>query len=224
MPSMPSSDAAYVDLGDWQRRAQFDLFRTYDHPHFNLCTHLDATALRTYVRSRSNTSLSLAYLWIVLREVNALEPFRYRLRGDRVLIHEQIDAGSTLLLDDTSFTFTYFGYHATFSAFQQEAQATIARVRAGETDFSPRNDRDDLIHCTVVPWVAFTSLAHPRRHNRDDSVPKIAFGKIHEAEGQWRLPISVEVHHALMDGWHVGQFLTRVQAALDEPAATLALD
>ncbi len=31
------------------------------------------------------------------------------------------------------------------------------------------------------------------------------------------LPISVEVHHALMDGLHVGRFLTRLEAALPAP-------
>jgi len=31
------------------------------------------------------------------------------------------------------------------------------------------------------------------------------------------LPISVEVHHALMDGLHVGRYLTRLEEMLMQP-------
>jgi chloramphenicol O-acetyltransferase type A len=50
-------------------------------------------------------------------------------------------------------------------------------------------------------------------------VPKLAFGRA-EAEGAhlW-LPVSVEVHHALMDGLHVGRYLEALDAALREPEA-----
>jgi chloramphenicol O-acetyltransferase type A len=36
------------------------------------------------------------------------------------------------------------------------------------------------------------------------------------------MPLSVEVHHALMDGLHVGQFVQGFEAALADPMAWLA--
>jgi len=36
------------------------------------------------------------------------------------------------------------------------------------------------------------------------------------------MPLSVEVHHALMDGLHVGRFIEGFEAALREPQAWLA--
>ena len=36
------------------------------------------------------------------------------------------------------------------------------------------------------------------------------------------MPLSVEVHHALMDGLHVGRFVEGFEAALQEPQAWLA--
>jgi chloramphenicol O-acetyltransferase type A len=67
----------------------------------------------------------------------------------------------------------------------------------------------------VIPWVAFTSFAHARRHGTEDSVPKIVFGKRHERGGRHRMPVSVEVHHALVDGLHVGRFFEGFQERLD---------
>jgi chloramphenicol O-acetyltransferase type A len=48
-------------------------------------------------------------------------------------------------------------------------------------------------------------------------VPKIAFGKFTEEQGRTWLPFSVEVHHALVDGVHVGHYLNRLEEALQKP-------
>ncbi|MEO7105075.1 MAG: CatA-like O-acetyltransferase, partial [Rhodoferax sp.] len=70
-------------------------------------------------------------------------------------------------------------------------------------------------------WVHFTSYSNARQWGPNDSVPKIAFGRI-DADGarQW-MPLSVEVHHALMDGLHIGRFFEGFEAALLAPEAWL---
>ena len=53
-------------------------------------------------------------------------------------------------------------------------------------------------------------------------MPRIAFGKFIQENDRTLLPISVEVHHALMDGLHVGRFLMRMEEALSKPEDYLA--
>ena len=74
-----------------------------------------------------------------------------------------------------------------------------------------------MIYFTTLPWISFTSFAHARNKGRGDSIPRIVFGKFTEEGERLMLPISVEVHHALMDGLHVGRFLNRLGGALAEP-------
>jgi chloramphenicol O-acetyltransferase type A len=64
--------------------------------------------------------------------------------------------------------------------------------------------------------VHFSSYSNARKWGPHDSIPKIAFGRI-DAQGDhlW-MPLSVEVHHALMDGLHVGRFIQQFEAALGE--------
>ena len=81
---------------------------------------------------------------------------------------------------------------------------------------------DDMIHFTTLPWVSFTSFAQARKFNPEDSVPKIAFGKFTKESERVLLPISVEVHHALVDGLHVGRYIARLEEALAQPEAYLA--
>ena len=71
-------------------------------------------------------------------------------------------------------------------------------------------------------WVSFTSISHARGGGREESVPKIAFGKYREEGGRASMPVSVEVHHALMDGLHVGRYFERLQSYFDDPASALS--
>jgi chloramphenicol O-acetyltransferase type A len=70
---------------------------------------------------------------------------------------------------------------------------------------------------TAIPWVSFTSFTHPMHLQRADSVPRFAWGKFFEEDKCLKMPLSVQVHHALMDGVHVGRFYAEVQNYLHHP-------
>ena len=211
----------YLDIENWPRRDLFEFFRGYERPHFNVCTRLDITSLLNLLRERPGVSVSLAYLYFALRVANEIEPFHYRLKEGRVVVHDVINGGTTVLLPNESFSYAYFDYHANFETFFLGAAQSIKIVQA-EGLLKPTM-RDDLIYFTVLPWVSFTSFAHARTPGRGESVPRIAFGKFTTENARTLLPISVEVHHALMDGLHVGRYLSGLEAALRKPEDYLGL-
>ena len=205
----------YLDIESWARRDLFEFFRGYEKPHFNICTRLDVTRLLSLLRDRPGVSVSLAYLYFALRVANEIEPFHYRLKDGKVIVHDVINGGTTVLLPNESFSYAYFDYQEDFQKFVLAGAQSIKKVQA-EGLLKPTM-RDDLIYFTVLPWVSFTSFAHARTPGRGESVPRIAFGKFTSEGERTMLPISVEVHHALMDGLHVGRYLTRLEETLMEP-------
>ena len=222
----PSGAARYLDLDSWSRRDAYDYFRHFDKPYFNLCARVDAAPLKAAVKARGLGSFSLAYHFLALRLANAIEPFRYRLRGERVLILPWQSGGATVLRDDDSFGFAYMPPEADFARFVAAAQPAIDAARQRQAGFEPRVDDDALVHFTTLPWVHFSSFSHARNWRREDAVPKISFGRadVEKAAGGDRLwlPVSVEVHHALMDGLHVGRFFQQLEAAMADPVPWLA--
>jgi chloramphenicol O-acetyltransferase type A len=212
--------AEYLDTTNWARRDLFEFFRSYDNPYFNICTRLDVTKLLALLRQRPGVSVSLTYHYFALRIANEIEPFRYRLREGRVFVHDRINGGTTVLLPNESFTFAYFEYEKEFEKFISAAARSVREAQSGDGPFRP-DLSENTIHFTTLPWVSFTSFAHARNWGREDSVPKIAFGKFTKENERTLLPISVEVHHALMDGLHVGRYLTRLEEALAEPEGFL---
>jgi chloramphenicol O-acetyltransferase type A len=182
---------------------------------------VDVTPLLALARERG-LSFFVTYHFLSTKTANEVEPFRYRLRGDRVLVHERLDAGAILLLPDESFTFVYFDFEEDFRSFHARAKASVERARLEPPHLDARADRDDLIYHSVVPWVSFTSISHARDSRRQSGIPKIAFGKYAEAGGRVLMPVSVEVHHALMDGLHVGRYFERLQSYFSEPESALS--
>lgn len=210
----------YLDVDKWARRDLFNFFINFDNPYFNICTQLDITKLLEQLRLNPETSVSLSFHYLALRAANEIESFRYRLRNGKVVVHEAIHGGTIVLMPNESFNFAYFNYYEDFARFIPEAQESVNRAQSGDEPFDP-DPSDDRIHFTVLPWVTFTSFAHARNWGREDSIPKIAFGKFTTTNNQTLLPISVEVHHALMDGLHVGRFISRMEALLAEPESFL---
>src|ERR1043166_4013272 len=205
----------HLDLKNWIRRDVFEFFRDFDKPYFNISTQLDITSLLNSLRTRPEVSVSMAYHYFALRAANEIEPFRYRLGNGQVIVYDIIHGGTTVLLPNDNFTLAYFEYDPSFEKFRTRAEAAIKQAQSGDGAFRP-NPRDDMIHFTTLPWVSFTSFSHARNWGREDSVPKIAFGKVIKTGERTLLPFSVEVHHALMDGLHVGRFVNWIEAALLE--------
>lgn len=210
-----------LNLSTWPRRATFEFFRGFDKPYFNLCARIDVTALKPALQQTPGATTSLACHYLAMALANALEPFTYRLAEGRVWVHKPIHLSTTVLLPDESFGFAYLEWAKDFPAFAKTALPVLAAARAGELGFAPRQEDQALLHCTTLPWLHFTSFSHARNWRREDAIPKIAFGRIDEeahngSVRRW-MPLSVEVHHALMDGLAVGRFVQGFEAAMRAP-------
>lgn len=217
----PATDPVYLDLDSWHRRSAFDFFRGFDIPSFNLCARLDVSLLKQAVKDIGVGSLSLAYHFIAIRLANEIAPFRYRLEGERVRVHARVHGSTTVLRDDDSFGFATLEHNRDFAAFCEQGSQALARGRLHDAPFEPNAHETATLHMTTLPWVHFTSYSNARQWGPNDSIPKLAFGRI-DADGsrQW-MPLSVQVHHALMDGLHIGRYFESFESALRDPEAWL---
>lgn len=205
-----------IPLQDWPRRAALAHFRTMRHPSFSVCARVEVTGLRERAL-RHGASPWLAYHHAALAAANEIDALRQTLDGEGVREFAQVHASTTVLRDDDSFGIVSLWHQQDLAPFAAAARPRVARAKAaqgslfaGDTDAPPEVC---LLHLTTLPWLAFTSFTHAR--GEGDDRPKIAFGRI-TAEGERQLmPVSVDVHHALVDGVHVGRFFERLQAHLD---------
>ena len=204
-----------VDLGTWRRRRHFELFNSFNHPHFNMCANLELTAFHQQVRN-SGVSFTVAFVYVLARAANAIPEFRLRIRSGKVVEHDIVSPAVTILVDDDLFSFCTIPYCESFTEFADKATAMMAHVKEHPT---LENDpgRDDLLFMTALPWVSFTSFTHPMQLHPADSIPRFAWGRFFQEGQGLKIPLSVQGHHALMDGIHIGKFYARVEDYLQHP-------
>lgn len=214
-----------IDPLTWRRRDHFRFYRQFDNPFFNVCAPVDVSAV--YDASRrvpDRISFFTAILYASTRAVNESEELRCRIRGERVVVHPVVHPGSTVLLADETFRFASYTYHPEYARFHEGVRRVLEAVRKDPGPLDPQADRDDRVHYTVLPWIALTSFSHPRRWGTEDAVPKIVFGRHAEGPSGRAMPVSIEVHHGLVDGLHVGRWFQRFQALLTELPRSLRRD
>jgi chloramphenicol O-acetyltransferase type A len=99
--------------------------------------------------------------------------------------------------------------------FLRSAKKEIDKTQS-EKGLMPAMQGENVIHYSSIPWINFTGLSHARSFSYKDSIPKISFGKVTEHQGIKQMPVSVHVHHALMDGYHVGQYISLFEELLNQ--------
>jgi chloramphenicol O-acetyltransferase type A len=208
-----------IDLETWPRRKHYKLLSTWEYPHFNMCANVDLTAFYAVVKLRG-VSINLAIVYVLARAANELPEFRYRIRGEEVIEHEVVHPSTTIMGDQELFTFCAFDFDEDFSRFAEKA--------IEKTDYMQRHpsleyelDFDEYLFMTAIPWVSFTSFMHPIDLNPVDSVPRFAWGKFFQEEDRLKMPLSVQGHHALMDGVHMGRYYEKVQDYFNDPDSVL---
>ena len=136
-------------------------------------------------------------------------------RGGTNYVSQRIHASATIGRPDHTFGFSFIEQHDELAAFVPGATAEIAAVQASEgLRLNETTGRPDVIHFSAIPWVRFTGLTHARSFGHPDSCPKISVGQTYVEGAATLLPVSINVHHGLADGYHVGQFLAAFQEQL----------
>lgn len=209
-----------INLETWPRREHYNIYRAFDQPHFNMCASVDLTTFYPAVKQRG-VSLTAAIVYVLSRAANAVPAFRYRIRGEEVLEHEIVHPSFTILVDADLFSFCTVAYSEDFSEFAARTAQVMAYLKEHPT-LKDEPGRDDLLFMTALPWVSFTSFIHPMQLHPADSVPRFAWGRIFPEGESLKMPLSVQGHHALMDGIHMARYYAEVQDYLHH--AVLVLD
>ena len=209
-----------IDKQTWNRREHYEFFKTFNHPHFNMCANMDLTKTYTYIREK-DLSFTAVIIYLISRTANEITEFRLRIRGEDVVEHETVSPSATILVDNDLFGFCSIDYCQDFAEFSRR---TAAQIKAAKEHLSLSDPpgRDDLLFMTAIPWVSFTSFTHPMRQHPADSIPRFAWGKYFEESGKLKMPLSVQGHHALMDGIHLSRFYEHIQNYLLHPEEVLA--
>jgi len=204
-----------IDIDTWYRKEQYEFFRSFAEPFTGVVVEVNVASLYDLAKSTSQSFFQL-YLHRCLKAVNQTRALCLRIIGDEVLEYETIDASAVIMRSDRSFGFSLIQHTDDFSEFSRNVWDEKNRIENDRSLFPPTNPTN-VIHFSAMPWIKFTGLSHARNYGTQDSCPKISVGKVFERGGEQLMPVSVHVHHALVDGIDMAEFIQRYQEELQKP-------
>lgn len=203
-----------INIAEWKRKDHFQFFTQFEEPFFGVTFKIDCSKAYQYAKTQKQ-SFFLIYLYRALKAANSIEEFRYRIIDKKVFVFDVVNASPTIGRPDGTFGFSYMDYNQDEMLFYENAQRIANEVRQG-SGLTPAISGENVIHFSAIPWLDFTALSHARSFTFPDSSPKISFGKWTEDNGIKTMPISIHVHHGLMDGYHIGLFADAYEKLMND--------
>ncbi|WP_169544898.1 CatA-like O-acetyltransferase [Sneathiella aquimaris] len=206
-----------IALHDWERQKPFEIFSQVQAPHFNITADIDVTRLIDEVKP-AGISVFNAVLHSAMTAVNDIPEMRTRFSGQDIYEYSVSDPSFTTPINDRDFAFCEVAFSDDWATFNEHCIIAIAEAKK-QTELKENATSDHWTYLTCAPWVHFTALTHP--HNGpEDCIPRIAWGKFSKTNGRWKMPLNLQAHHALMDGYHAGQFIQGTEDHLNSRVFT----
>ena len=204
--------AEIVPWNEWPRQEIFSFFSWMSDPFFSVTFTVDVTGVKTYTK-KNGLSFYYAMVWLCSKALDEVDAFHYTLRGNELFrLETRWPSFTDLKPGAEQFHIVTMPAGDEIAAFCLDAkEKSLAQERFINMDV----EGDFLWFCSCLPWLPLTALKNEGTSNKDDAIPRLAWGQYTEDRGRYTLGLSVEANHRFVDGLHVGQFYQSLCRLID---------
>lgn len=199
-----------IDLENYPRRSHYEFFRKMAYPYVGLTANVDVTPLLAYAKAQGGSAF-LACLWAAATAANQVPELRQRMVGEEIVEFDHCDTAHTVALEDHTFCNCRTDCRMPLADFLTHGKQRQEQARLTHGFNATQTDETSLIFLSCTPWVAFTQVIQPAPIPADSN-PRIVFGKFIREGDRTLMPLHIQCNHALVDGWHIGQFFQVFEA------------
>lgn len=210
----------YIDLSNPHRKKHFDFFKNMDQPHFNICANVEISGFLHFIKA-NKYPFTPTMVYFLSRVANEIPEFRWRIRGEKILEHSTVHPSFTAYTEVADvFSFCTVDYFENFPNFLENTLKVMEEMLKNPS-LEDEEHRDDYLFMSSIPWISFTSFSHAMHYTPTDSVPRITWGKSFKDGPKNLMPLSVQAHHAVVDGRHTGKYFELFQVYMNNPSIIL---
>ena len=198
-----------IELATWERREFYEHFISQVVCTYSTTVNLDITNL-------AGCRLYPALLWLLTKTVNQMPQFRTALTAKGLVLYDDMHPAYTIFNEENkNFSGIWTKFDGDYSVFLRSYEEDAAKY-ASSVRFAPKPGRPaNSFDVSMIPWFTFTSFNINVFDDGKYLLPIFTLGKFFEDHGRRRIPLAIQVHHAVCDGYHVGAFLNALQAEID---------
>ncbi|HOO27724.1 MAG TPA: chloramphenicol acetyltransferase [Lachnospiraceae bacterium] len=207
-----------IDFDHWDRKQYFYYFTKMLPTGFSISVETDITNTYHMIK-KQNKKFFPAYLYLASKLISEQQEFRIASQNGQLGYYEVLHPSYACFhQDDKTMSHMWTAYAPDFGTFYQnytEDQNNFADHHGIQA--KPGMPPQNLCMIGMLPWVSFTSYAPVPFAAGSCYFPVLQAGKFFDKEGKKMMPLSITVHHAVADGYHVSLFLEKFQTCMAHP-------
>lgn len=204
-----------IDRDNWKRQEIFNHYLNQGTT-FSMTAEIEISGLYRKIKQQEY-KLYPALLFLLTRVVNSNTAFRigYNSAGE-LGYWDKVDPLYTIA-DSVSESFSAIWTAGTndFTAFHDAYVSDVENYKDSGRLFPKTPIPEHTFSVSMIPWASFTGFNLNISNNGNYLLPIITAGKFRTTGDSISLPLSLQVHHAVCDGYHAGWFMNEVQAMAD---------
>ncbi len=206
-----------IDFDNWKRKEIFNHYLN-QHTTFSITTEINISDLYLQIKQKRYKFYPV-FIFLVTSVINSNTAFRtgYNSEGD-LGYWDKLDPLYTIF-DSVSESFSGIWTTAKndFKEFYDFYLSDVENFNGLGKLFPKQPIPENIFSISIIPWTSFTGFNLNINNNSNYLLPIITAGKFINKGDSKYLPLSLQVHHSVCDGYHAGLFMNSVQALADNP-------
>lgn len=204
-----------VDLSRWARKEHFEVFQSFAQSTINQTVEIDITALLKHIKE-VGWKFYPTMIFLLSKIVNRHSEFRMAMKNNELIIWNEVHPSYTIFHHETeTFSSLWSHYDGNIHHFQNFYAEDIARYGNVLSYWPKEESRENIFFVSAIPWVTFTSFNINVANMQNFFAPMFTFGKYAKRDEKVLLPLAVQVHHSVCDGFHLARLFNELQELCD---------
>ena len=198
-----------IDFETWERK---DFYKHFINDV--VCTY--STTVNLDITNLKNVRLYPTIIWLLTNVVNQMPEFRTAITKEGVGIYDEMHPAYTIFnKENKNFSGIWTEFNLDYKVFLDAYELDIAKY-APSKEYAPKPNRpDNSFDISMIPWFTFTSFNLNIFGDGKYLLPIFTLGKYFDDNGKRLIPLSIQVHHAVCDGYHIGKFVETLQSLIN---------
>lgn len=205
-----------IDISHWNRREYFEYYLNQVPCTYSMTLTLDLTELLKELKKR-DIKLYPTMIYLLSMIVNKHEEFRTAIDRDAgVGVFDFLHPSYTIFQNaGETFTNIWTEYTQSFPEFYKQYESDVRDYGATKGFMGKPDTPSNVFTISSIPWVSFTGFNLNLPKAADYLLPIFTTGKYFQENGKTWLPIAIQIHHAVCDGFHLARFVNELQEAMN---------
>lgn len=201
-----------IQLDSWARREHFEHYRSQVPCTYSMTTKLDITAL-----VEAKVRFYPAMLYLITRAVNRFPEFcmDFDSEGKLGVYGEMHPCYTIFHRDSETFSNLWTEYTEDYRAFCRAYERDLEQFGGNKSMMAKPGVPANTFPVSMIPWESFDGFNLNLEKGYGYLLPIFTMGRYTRDNGRYLLPLSIQVNHAVCDGFHVCRFISALREMID---------